>query len=73
MGRHGEAAARRPLRLVRHPVAMFESPPPEAEADLSEVRASPSDSGTVELIARRRGGTVRTGDRIEKLSSGGDR
>jgi hypothetical protein len=52
---------------------MSESRPSEVEADLSEVRASPSDSGTVELIARRRGGTVRTGDRIEKLSSGGDR
>jgi hypothetical protein len=52
---------------------MFESPPSEVEADLSEVRASPSDSGTVELIARRRNGIVRTGDRIQTLSSGGDR
>jgi hypothetical protein len=52
---------------------MSESPPSEVETDLSEVRASPSESGTVELIARRRGGTMRTGDRIEKLSSGWDR
>ena len=32
---------------------MSESPPSEVETDLSEVRASPSDSGSVELIARR--------------------
>ena len=32
---------------------MSEPPPSEVEADLSEVRASPSESGSVELIARR--------------------